>query len=176
MPYYSAGQTLTAALLIGALPFGPTKQVDESVISSTTLQNDNELFASLAANTSYHIDLTLLVTEATGTTADIKLAWTQPSGCRLDAAAIGAHVSWNGTSGAVEVEFGSWQGETSTTTSSKSFGTINAGLNFGYQIKGTVANGANAGTLQLQWAQVASVAENVTVRAGSSLLLTPILA
>lgn len=175
MPYYSAGQTLTAALLLGALPFGPVKQSDESVISSTTLQNDNELFAALAANTTYHLDLTLLVTEATGTTADIKLAWTQPSGCRLDAAAIGAHVSWTGSGTIQEVEFNSWQGETGSPTSSKNFGTINAGINFGYQIKGTVANGANAGTLQLQWAQVASVAENVTVRAGSSLLLIPIL-
>ncbi len=92
------------------------------------------------------------------------------------AAAIGAHVSWTGSAAAQEVEFNSWQGETGSPTSSKSFGTINAGISFGYQIKGTVACGGTAGTLQLQWAQVASVAEAVTVRAGSSLLLTPILA
>lgn len=176
MAYYSAGQTLTAALLIGALPFGVVKQADESVISSTTLQNDNELLVTLAANTTYRLDLALLATEATGTTADIKLAWTMPSGCRLDAAAIGPHVSWTGSGTVQEVEFASWQAETSSPTSSKSFGTVNASINFGYHVRGIVANGSTAGTLQLQWAQVASVAENVTVRAGSSLILTPILA
>lgn len=176
MAYYSAGQNLTAALLLGALPFGPTKLVDESVISSTTLQNDNELFAAIAANTVYQLDLALLVTEATGTTADLKIAWTMPTGCRLDTANAGAHTAWNGSSGAQEVEWASWQGETSSPTSSRSFGTINAGLIFGYHVHGRVTNGPNAGTLQLQWAQNLSVAENVTVKAGSSLLLTPILA
>jgi hypothetical protein len=172
---FSAGQTLTAADLIRPLAFGVVKQVAESVTSSTALQDDNELFVALAANTTYKLDLALLVTETTGTTADIKLAWTQPAGCRIDAAAVGAHVSWNGTSGAVEVEFGSWQGETGSPTTAKNFGTINAGISFGYHVRGTVVTGANAGTLRLQWAQVASVAEAVTVQAGSSLILTPIL-
>lgn len=175
MVAFSAGMTLTAADLIRPLPLFAIKAADESVISSTTLQNDNELFAAVAANTSYRLDLALLVTEATGITADIKLAWTMPSGCRLDAAAIGAHVNWTGVTSALEVEFSSWQGETSSPTSAKSFGTINAGIVFGIQIRGIVAVGANSGTLQLQWAQNASVAENVTVKAGSSLVLTPLL-
>jgi len=172
---FSAGQILHASDLIRVLPVFAVKSADESVISSTTLQNDNELFVSLAANTTYQLNLALLATEATGTTADLKLAWTMPSGCRLDAANVGAHTSWTGSSANPEVEFNSWQAETSTTTSTRSFGTINAGIVFGYHVRGIVTNGGTAGTLQLQWAQAASVAENVTVKAGSSLILTPLL-
>lgn len=41
-------------------------------------------------------------------------------------------------------------------------------------VRGVVGNGANAGNLQLQWAQGVASASNLTVKGGSSLVLTPL--
>lgn len=168
---FYAGQKARASDFNNLIPLVAEKAFDENVISSTTLQDDNELFLMLAVGAKYWLDLALLATETTGTTADLKIAWTMPTGCRLDAPAIGAHTSWTGSAAAQEVEFNSWQAETSSPTSTRSFGTINAGVVFGYHVRGVVRNGANAGLLTLQWAQNAAVAENVTVKAGSTLML-----
>jgi hypothetical protein len=172
---FSAGQKLTAAALIAILPVPAIKTADESLASSTTLQNDNELVCVGAANTNYKVDLALLATEATGTGIDIKLAFTQPTGCVLDLAVVAPHLGWVSSAGAqLEVEWAGWQAETGTTTSAKSFGTLN-GVNFSYHFRGTWRVGSTAGSLQLQWAQNTSAGGNLTVKSGSSLIITPLL-
>lgn len=177
MAYYSAGQALTAALLLGALPFGPIKQVDESVNNAgtgTTLQNDNELLAAVTANTNYKVDLHLFAVEAAGTGIDMKAAWTFPSGCLLDLAVVAPQAGWQNPIGTnLEAEWAAWQGVTTSPTASITFGTTNAAT-FSYHVRGTLRVGT-AGTLQLQWAQANSNAANLTVRSGSSLILTPLL-
>jgi hypothetical protein len=173
---FSAGQTLTAANLIAILPIPVIKGADESVTNAgtgTTLQNDNELLAAVTANTNYKIDLVLLVVEAAGTGIDIKVAWTQPAGCVLDLGPVAPHASWV-SAAALEVEWAAWQAETGTTTASKSFGSTNSAT-FAYHFRGTLRVGSTAGTFQLQWAQVNGSASALTVKAGSSLILTPLL-
>jgi hypothetical protein len=124
----------------------------------------------LVAGASYWLDLAMLGTETTGKTADFKVGWTMPSGCRLDLAGAAPHISWTDAT-QLETEWASWQNQTASPTSTLSWGTINGGTVFGYHARGTVRNGANAGLLTVQWAQNASVAENVTVKAGSALML-----
>ncbi|MFJ2477126.1 hypothetical protein ACIOWI_29830 [Streptomyces sp. NPDC087659] len=55
----------------------------ESVTSSTTMQNDNHLLASLAANALYKLTAYLAVTGSA--TGDFKCAWTLPSGATAPA-------------------------------------------------------------------------------------------
>jgi len=177
MAAFSAGQTLTAANLIAILPLFAIKSVDESVNSGstgTTLQNDDALFVTVSANTNYKVDLALLVVDGAGTGIDMKAAWTMPSSCKFDAAVTAPHANWVSPAGAAnEVEWAGWQNETSTTTSTKNWGTNN--ISFSYHVRGLLRVGANSGTFQFQWAQGNSSASNLTVKSGSLLTLTPLL-
>lgn len=175
---FSAGQTLTAANLIAVLPKWVIKAADESVNNAgtgTTLQNDDHLVLAGLANTTYSVEMRLLYSESAGTGIDLKCAWTQPTGCTLDLAVVGAHTAWNASAANVEVEFASWQADTGTTTGTRSFGSTNV-ANFSVHIRGTWRVGSTAGNLQFQWAQNTGSASNLTVKAGSSLVLTPLFA
>ncbi|WP_433078840.1 hypothetical protein ACQP1P_38500 [Dactylosporangium sp. CA-052675] len=175
MAAFAAGGILTAAGLIRTLPFGLIKQADESVNNSTTVQGDDELNVPVAANTTYKIDAHILATDGTGTSMDLKVAWTQPSGSILSLAVVGPHTAWNASSGALEVEWNGWQNDTGTLTATRSFGSSNSGT-FSYHFRGTISVGSTAGFFRLQWAQNTATVGNLTVKAGSSLILTPILA
>ena len=65
-----------------------SKAADETVTSSTTLQNDDHLTFTAAANTVYLVKLYLYVTGMTGT-GGIRLAWTLPSGTSDNFVALG---------------------------------------------------------------------------------------
>lgn len=176
MAAFSAGQILHASDLIRILPVFVIKAVDESVNNTgtgATLHNDGALFVSVSANITYKVDLHLIYTEATGTGIDLKAAWTFPSGCRLDLANVGAHQSW-ANAAAMEAEWAAWQNVTSSPSGTIAFGSSNA-ANFSMHARGTIQVGGTGGTLQLQWAQNTGAAGNLTVKAGSSLVLTPLL-
>jgi hypothetical protein len=170
-----AGNIIYAADINDRAPVSAIKTADESVVSSTTLQNDDALFCALRANTNYRVDLALLATQAAaGTGVDIKCAWTMPSGCTLDLAVVGPHTAWvAGAGAALEVEWAGWQNQTSSPTGTVSFGTIQTTV-FSYHARGVIRVGSTAGTLQFQWAQQNSSASDLTVKAGSSLTLTPL--
>lgn len=173
-----AGNIIYASDINDLSPVSAIKTADESVNSAgtgTTLQNDNHLVATLRANTNYQVDLVLLATQAAaGTGTDIKCAWTFPAGCTLDLAVVGAHTAWVATAGAaLEVEWAAWQNATSSPSGTVSFGTIQTVV-FSYHVRGTIRVGATAGALQFQWAQQNSSASDLTVKAGSSLILTPL--
>lgn len=178
MAAFSAGQILHASDLIRVLPVFAIKAADEAVNNAgtgTTLQNDNELLAAVTASTNYKVDLHLLATEAAGTGIDIKVAWTFPSGCLLDLAVVAPQAGWQNPIGTnLETEWAAWQGVTTSPSSSITFGTTNAAT-FSYHVRGALRVGGTAGTLQLQWAQANASASNLTVKSGSSLVLTPLL-
>src|SRR5690606_18086867 len=68
-------------------PIFVVKSTNESVSSSTTLQNDNELSVSLTANRAYEVSGVLRVSGSTS--GDIKLSWTGPSGSTMYAVVHG---------------------------------------------------------------------------------------
>lgn len=174
---FFAGQRLRASDLINMAPVAAVKATDESVNSGgtgTTLHNDAALAVSLRANTLYWLDLALIATEAAGTSIDLKVGWTFPTGCRLDLVIVAPHVNWVATAGsALEVEWAAWQNITTSPSPTVTFGTSNAAF-FSYHVRGVVSVGSTAGTLRLQWAQGTASASNLTVKSGSSLVLVPL--
>jgi hypothetical protein len=133
------------------------KLVDETVNNSATLQNDDVLLASVAANQAYEFELFLLYNS--GTTPDFKFGWTFPSGLVMAyavfAAGGGTFLGYGQTQATVPVIDG-------------------AGSQIGALCKGSISGTYSAGTLQLQWAQGAANASNTILMAGSYLRLKPV--
>lgn len=177
MTFYALQKT-RASKLNELQPLLKRKGVDENWNSSsggggTTLQDDNELFITGVAGVTYALSIALLVIEAAGTGIDIKIAWTQPTGCTLDLASAAPHTAWGGSSATLETEWASWSGETGSPTSTINFGTTNS-AKFGYHFEGTWQVGSTGGPLRLQWAQVNPNAANLTVKAGSRMWGQPV--
>lgn len=127
------------------------KATTETVNNSTTLQNDDELLASLAANEIVFFEVRLRINSSP--TPDIKFAFTVPTG-----ATLGWGEYSTGTSP-----------EESTSGDPQVFTT--SGSDEMLQLSGYVANGANTGNLQLQWAQQTANASDTNVYANSIMLV-----
>ena len=135
------------------LPLYARKTADESLVSSTTLQNDDHLFWSVVANTIY--ELSLHVTYNSGVTPDFKIGWTFPAGLTMTWAYIGVDLA-----GAIVN-----RGNLIQTSVLAQGGA--AGVEIHLAVFGVVVVGGTAGTLRLQWAQNTSDAGSTIVRAGS---------
>lgn len=152
-----AGQRITAGMLQAVAPAGATKTVDQSVVSSTTLVNDNALALPLLANATYRVILTLKFDGGTAGSSDIKIQFTGPSGFAVlgtltgNRGGVGINAVWTGNPGALN--------------------TGGAGVTQGALWVGTVTTGVTAGTLQLQFAQNTSSGTATFLRAGSDLTM-----
>ena len=135
-----------------------TKTADESVTSSTTYQNDDALFVAIDGSKNYRFDVDLFFDGANGTNIGFK--WTVPSGTTMIYQVVG-----NNTSDAVSV------GHVFDQTGNPQFATTGAGTKQGAKFSGTVFGGGVDGTLQLQWAPLASSGTAMIVRLGSRLNL-----
>jgi hypothetical protein len=137
------------------------KTVDESVTSSTTLQDDDELKFSIAAGETWQFEV-FAFWGAASTSPDIKVALNGPGTPTLLRAQI-QHYNGQGDapySGTVVTSYGV----------AESIDISSGPPNTLFVIKGTVVNGATAGTLVVQWAQRASSVTATTVKAGSYLV------
>ena len=163
----TAGQVLTVNSGATAPEWGPSpnltstvvKGADESVTSSTTLQNDDELLAALETNTDYSFEARLYVVSAT--TPDFKMTFTVPAAATL---------AWWGTITYGDGAAVNGIGIQTISGTAKSF--IWSGTDGYITVFGSVRNGANAGNLTLQWAQDTSNGTAATVKAGSTLSIT----
>ena len=137
---------------------GPTivrKTSDETVNNSTTLQNDDELLLAIAANEVWAVDIYIKFFNAG--TANFKGGIVLPALADCEGGIVyddlAGTVQWEQTLASGEVATMGGVGE-------------NAIVVFHY----IVTNGANAGNVQFQWAQVTANAEDTTVRAGSCII------
>lgn len=132
--------------------------------NSTTLLDATGLSLSLAANATYCFHGCLIYTS--GATPDIKFAWTIPSGMTGWWALWPTVQAAAGTVGDVscfwDTDFGAAQGAGGSDTLSGKCSV----LPHGYVVT------TNAGTLQVQFAQVTANASNTTVKIGSWLNFT----
>jgi len=134
------------------------KTADEIVNNSTTLQNDDHLLLAVGANEVWSFFAYLKVISQTGT-PDIKFDWSLPTGGVIqslphdDIAVLAANTP---------------------------IAPIGAGTNFTFALPanserialvwGLYVGGANAGNVQLQWAQITATAEDTKVLANSFLI------
>lgn len=139
------------------------KTADETVTSSTTLQNDDHLVLSVEKGYTYHFRAWLLVDG--GTAGDLKTAFTYPTGSTLYFAGHGPTTSMVSGSGG-DVGFNGRHNATSRSTT-LSYGT--SGSRPGIQVEGLLIVGSTAGNLQLQWAQNTSDGTGTTLKSGSFL-------
>lgn len=149
-----------AQILAAINAFGyARKSADETVTTSTTLQNDDELFVAVNANGIY--EFRLFLDYNSSTTADIKIGWTLPSGATM------TYVQ-NGLDASSTTNLGAQNLGPLTQASNPVFGGT-GGDTVAIPL-GMLVVGANAGTMQLQWAQSTSSGSTI-VRAGSHLIV-----
>jgi len=128
------------------------KEANESVLNSTTLQDDDELLFAVAANEVWQFEGVLNVDASSN--PDIKITFTGPSGSVGSYGCISQDISNNTVAGSAALG-----GTTVIAT---------AAQNKVIRYWGAIHNGANAGNLTLQWAQnTADAGAQITVRAGS---------
>ncbi|MGE3799449.1 MAG: hypothetical protein AB7H80_00350 [Candidatus Kapaibacterium sp.] len=118
------------------------KGTDESVVSSTTLQNDDDLVVALNANQTYEIQGILYIT-TTNAGHDFQMAFTVPSGASMK---IPYFSSRAGSTNYLENDVLTTSGTAGTVVDLAS-GTLQV-----VTVRGTVRTGGNSGDLQLQWA------------------------
>lgn len=158
-----SGHVVTADELAARQTTIAIKTVDESLASNTTLQNDDELFVTVAANTTYKVEAVLIYSGAT--TGDMKVAFTWPTS---------ATMPWGLLGYTTALAFQAVAFSAPSSGTPFSVGCNGAGNDLVLYLSGTLTVGSTAGTLQIQWAQAASDATATIVRAGSWLSLTPV--
>ena len=134
------------------------KTSNESVTSSTTLQNDDALVFAIGASEVWAITFHVFFRSATG--GDIKIGVTVPSGAAGTLTGIGPAL---GTS---DVEDSNVVIANTTNTDfsgTLSFGALASGKYSYAQINVFVVNSTNSGNVQLQWAQNGSDGTATTV-------------
>ncbi len=153
----------TLSLSPGGLSINITKRktADESVTSSTTLQDDDHLTFAIAANEEWTVSYEITGGTATNLTG-CKLAITAPSGAILRA--TGSAIGDGGTT---------FQAGTGTTSGTAFLTATAVGASMAYiKVKLWVLNGATPGNITLQWAQGTSNGSALTFFKGSFMQAT----
>jgi predicted extracellular nuclease len=138
------------------------KTADESVTSSTTVQDDDHLTFPIGASETWYAEWNLSVSG--GSTGDLKVTVTMPSGATSEL--LVTAVATGGTTAINSV---------GVITSSAS-AEIGCGLQAGtgnrnaVTIEGVIFNDTTAGNVTLRWAQNTSDGTATTVRKGSTLI------
>jgi len=139
------------------IDLGNRKSADESLANSSALQDDDELFLKLPANTTYAIDGAIFVS-STSVIPDIKIAFTFPNDSIMDV-------------GFMAADSGSFSSAQLLETSGASSNAIALTANTPQviHIKGTIKMGSSSGNINFQWAQNTSNANATVVKEGSYL-------
>lgn len=163
----AAGQTVmsTGAGAIAMVPARAYKSANEIVNNSTTLQNDNHLLWTVAANEVWAFRGFLVFTIASGAPG-FKLAWTLPGGTSTWRWSGLAHEAATGTvqTNAQALHTApdgvlAWPGLSAATVTCEFQGFM-------------VLSATGNGTAQLTWAQNSAVASDLTLLLGSYIDLT----
>ena len=142
----------------GVFPTIVLKASDETVNNSLALQNDDDLLFAIGANEDWVFQFTIFCNSAIA--ADTKFAITVPGAGTFLIWGVG-QVYLNNTAAIT------WVSPVTVSGTAKIIGGI--GTNLQVVITGSVSNGANAGNVQLQWAQNTADVSDTKVLAGSSL-------
>jgi hypothetical protein len=150
----------TAANAIAMVTGSKYKTADETVNNSTTLQNDDHLAWTVAANEVWAFHGFLYFTVASGDPG-AKWTFTVPASCTGWYLVNGPAANVDGA-GVADQAF---PGAIATT---RTYG-VSGLTSFLVALDGVIINGANAGTVQFQWAQNSLVASDLKLKLGSYL-------
>lgn len=137
------------------------KPANEPVSSSTTLQDDDDLKYTLAANETVSFEFVGFI-ESTSITPDFKYAIIAPSG------ATGVYSIFNNDPTTANLQY--WFARTNFDGAVPD-GTASTNGVIPFSVKGTVTNGSTPGELKIQWAQNTSSATAVAMKQGSALIV-----
>lgn len=131
------------------------KLADESVTSNTTLQDDDELFLAVAANSIYKLNCWFPFSGVADPAGGFKPQFTVPAAATLHWTAYGAN---QGAPTSYDVVY-------QTSAGAARLYATNSGTIMSMAPRGTLVTGANAGVLRLQWAQAISNATPTVLKA-----------
>ena len=143
---------------------------DISVANTTTLADITGLSFAIGANEIWALDIVLLT--VAGSVGDMKFGWTYPASCTMRWGNRGdaADNAGNDPTGAAMPTSHNWDGPITWTPAFSGHGADIVPRN----LYALVTNGANAGTLQLQFSQLASDATATYVKADSYIIATKV--
>jgi len=145
------------------------KSADQIVNNSDTLVNDTHLVLPIGANDVWLVKLTLLY-NAPSVNSDLKLGFAYPTNCIITWATVyfstTGSFAWIAQTNPLGTPTVVLLTQTSTSSAPLMIGTL------GIQIIAIVANGANAGNINFQWAQNTATAEDTKLLANSILEAT----
>jgi len=174
--YPASGETLTAAKLQALIselrPITASKSATTSRNTTTTETADPHLVLPLLANRTYDVKGVLLVTSAANAAGDFRCSFTFPTGATVSSGAIGVHDSLASLTSA-DGQFSGEAADATSPTAAVGYGASTSVT--AIQVELRVAVGANAGNLTLQWAQLASNANNTNLLSGSWLTATTVV-
>lgn len=167
--FYSGAAWTTLQSSLVAQPITVTvKTATESVVSSTTMQNDNDFFFSAAASSTYKVELDLFISGPNGSSVgEILCQWTVPTSTTSDFGIMSQ--DWglaSGAIGSVNLQAGH---STGTTTATVLLGT--SVFQCYARVSAVFRVGGTAGTIQFQWAQNTSNATASNILEGSSMTI-----
>lgn len=139
------------------------KSANESVTSSTTLQNDDVFSFSVVASAQYELESFIAYDGAADPAGGLKMQFTGPAGCSMVWANYGVNSGGLTTYNVVI--------EVQSAGSPRSVGTNGATV-MSCRPAGSLVTAGTAGTLQFLWAQTASNATATRIYGGSWMRLT----
>lgn len=158
-PVISGGLKMSARVYRSMLPVFVYKLASEDRPSTTTLADDTDLTLPLEANAAYHVRM--FVHYAAISAAGFQTAWTVPSGATGARWALGA-----GPTQVASTDVPGRFGVHGFTTACEYGDRASASNQMG-AFEEAIVQTTNAGTIALQWAQVASNATAARVASGS---------
>lgn len=141
------------------------KTANESVTSSTVLQDDDHLTAPIVANSVYWVWCVIFYTgPSTGAAgADLLMDWDGPTGTTFE-------WYYDGLSSDVTSSISVLSRKLQSITDTPAIGTVNT-VDTTVFVKGVVRCGSTSGNFRLQWAQAVSNATPVTLYTDSTLII-----
>jgi hypothetical protein len=150
--------------LVAATLLFERKPSDETLNNVATLQDDDDLFVAVEANSIYTVELILLYV-SNNNPGDLKFAWSMPAGATFHGVvASGVQPSGSAEGGEATVRYL----QDVTEVDVGGLGTTTA---LGVTVHGNLVVGGTAGTFRLRWSQNTAHASNTRVLDGSHLCL-----
>lgn len=146
-----------------ALPVTIRKPANESVTSSTALQDDDHFAFTVAANSVYTVESFIVYTGAADPAGGLQMAFSGPAGASMSWANYGVNINLPSPTTLISYNV---VAETLAAGSPRSVGT-NLGTAMTCRPTGTLVTSGTSGTLRFRWAQSVSNATATVVQANS---------